>query len=150
MVLMMKHLSLIIILTVCFFSCKSKKESQQVLLETKENQQIKSVNEKLLGSWNWVKTNCCGRISKITTPKITNTTVKYDFMSNNVLTVTTNQKSEIISYNIANSFNAEKDTMILIGNKKTPAYLRFFNDTLVIDYGYIDLQTEWYVKVQVK
>lgn len=146
----MKSIPLILVLTGCFFSCKSNKESQYAVYDSKENYQAHTLNEKLLGNWNWVKTNCCGRISKITTPKSTNTIIKYTFINNNVLVVTTNQNNDTSSYNIANSFNAEKDTMILIGNKKTPAYLHFFKDTLVIDYSYIDLQTEWYVKVKAK
>jgi hypothetical protein len=104
------------------------------------------LKQKLAGNWIWLKTDCCGRIKKTSTPKTTNTTIEKQFNTDGTVVVRTNGKSEgTLAYRLLFSYMNDNDTMISIDDGRA-GLLRFFGDTLVIDFGYVDLQTEWYVR----
>lgn len=128
------------------FACKSSKPQQAAnnVAITK----TLTLSQQLIGSWQWIKTNCCGRLNTITTPESTKQNILYTFDKGGMASKNVNGKTESITYSIGNTFNAEKDTMLQLGNTPRPAYIHFKADTLIIDYGYIDLQTEWYVRVE--
>lgn len=140
-------LSIAIILSI-LNSCKSTQKQHTVNNNTANKQT--NLQKQLQGNWQWIKTNCCGRLNTITTPESTEQNISYTFEKTGVLIKNVNGNSETTTYSIGNSFNAEKDTMLQLGNMPRPAYIHFKVDTLIIDYGYIDLQTEWYIKAKNK
>ncbi len=53
--------------------------------------------------------------------------------------------TDTVSYKIDYNVMRDNRPIILIRDKH-PGYIYFKSDTLVIDYGYMDLQTEYYLK----
>ena len=142
-----------------FICCKNKKEVQKT-----ENNQTEvvvkkatlppppdpfaSIANKLDGKWQWVKTICCGRTPKETSPSTVGYTTALGFANNRELTFYRNDSIQTKGkYKITFGLNNdESDTMIIIGDTPRYGYFRFKEDTLIVDYGYIDLQTEFYIK----
>ena len=136
------------------FSCKSSREQtkadsaqQQRQEPTKEVNQDDPIEKLILGEWEWQKTICCGRTPHTKTadslkaPKI----LKFQkegsllYLSGNELTAT---DTYTISYGLQNN----EQPLLSIGKGHRFGIIRIKDDQLIIDYGYMDLQTEYYVR----
>jgi hypothetical protein len=104
------------------------------------------VKQQLSGNWTWLKTECCGRIKKISTPENTQTNIEKKFsMDGSVTTLVNGKIQNTLGYQILFSYLKDDNYMISIDDGR-PGILHFFADTMIIDYGYVDLQTEWYLR----
>lgn len=106
------------------------------------------LEEAILGDWEWEKTICCGRTPVRETPETTQTTKALRFQKGGLLQYLSG--SEIIStqtYKISYGLRDSDDhcAVITIGAAQ-PGLLYIKEDTLIIDYGYFDLQQEFYIK----
>jgi hypothetical protein len=147
-----RFLSLILI--ALLFSCKTSqpeiKNNAEALssVTISSEDPFESLRNKVHGDWIWVKTSCCGRTRQITTPESTQMKLSRNFAEHDSVELYVNDSLQArVFYGFSFGFKNENDTMIIIG-KGRPAYLRIENDTMIIDLGYIDLQTEWYVRPQ--
>jgi hypothetical protein len=104
------------------------------------------VKQRLSGDWIWLKTECCGRIKNVSTPESTKNKIEKKFSTDGTVTTINNGKTEsALGYQILFSYLNDNNYMISVDDGR-PGLLHFFGDTLVIDYGYVDLQTEWYLR----
>ncbi|GIV33205.1 MAG: hypothetical protein KatS3mg031_0740 [Chitinophagales bacterium] len=103
------------------------------------------IEKKIQGAWRWYKTSCCFRMPRITygdslpQPKV------LDFNEGTVKYFSGDKLTDSLSYRIDYNLMRENRPVIVIGDKP-PAFVYFKDDTLVIDYGYMDLQTEYYLR----
>lgn len=127
-------------------SCKSNKQGKV----TTENAAVKNMNTKtnsIVGEWQWAKTSCCGRVPKITTSKSENRNILLNLKADNSFEKFENSLlKEKGSYELNNAIEGDTRTMIKLSTIPRNGYLFQQGDTLAIDYSYIDLQTEYYVK----
>ena len=151
----------IIIITVLFssaaMSCSESKTlsdnkgSKQIATEkvTKQESDKRTMGEDkaILGTWQWVKTDCCGRINNTTFAKEEEPKRIIEF-----------KKSGIARYferGEMNKMAEQKFTFGTLGTQTTikigeyqPAIYTIKDDELVISWGYMDLQTEYYKRVK--
>ncbi len=127
-------------------SCKSNRQGKV----TSENAAVKKMNTEtnsIVGQWQWAKTSCCGRVPKITTPNTENLNVLLNLKADNTFEKFENTLlKEKGSYELNNAMEGDTRTMIKLSVIPRNGYIFRQGDTLVIDYGYIDLQTEYYFR----
>jgi hypothetical protein len=146
-------LFLVIVLFAIAMSCKTKHSA--VANNATDNKTVvappdpfDSIRQRIYGEWTWIQTLCCGRTQRLTTPDITQMSMSRNFAEYDSVELYINDSLQsVVSYDIRFGFEGEKDTMITIG-KGRPGYLKIKGDTMIINHGYIDLQTEWYVRKQ--
>lgn len=104
------------------------------------------IKHQLSGDWVWLKTQCCGRIVNINTPESTKTTIEKKFSTDGTIYNIENGRTIGTSgYQIIKSYLSDDRYMISIDDGR-PGFLYILGDTLIIDYSYVDLQTEWYLR----
>lgn len=130
---------------IVFFACKTPKDNSTGNdQENTGNTQEENLETKILGSWEWLMTKCCYR-----TPRTyTSDTLAYKrilrFRKNGVLEYFNGDTlKKTASYEVGYGL-MDDDRPVLNIDDTRPALLHIQNDTLIIDYGYIDLQTEFY------
>jgi len=145
---------LFLFMSVILFSCKTKKDVPQLNTEAVKNHQETIEEEpyadyykKLEGRWIWLKTSCCGRVPKETNPQTTGFTIEFDFKPDKTFDAYRDGKLEkTLPYKLGNYIFNETRPLMVMGESPRPAYILFRSDTLVIDYGYMDLETEYYIR----
>lgn len=108
---------------------------------------LKQSMKEIAGSWEWIKTDCCGRMNKTTyaQPGDPQRIISFDEKGNAMyFSGETREKTTAQSYTLG---TLGDQPTITIG-ELTPALFVVQNDTLVISWGYIDLQTEYYERVK--
>lgn len=105
----------------------------------------KMLRKSLIGKWELVKTDCCGRTSKTIPAKPGEK--EMHFKRDGSLIIKHEGKTYNSYFNLLrNKEFDERIVLLQIGRETTPAMFNFDNDTLVISWGFMDLQTEYYVK----
>lgn len=142
------------------FSCKTAEESTDQINAATQYQKPKqepagnhaeipqdNLEDLIFGDWEWEKTICCGRTPHTETPETLSSTKTMRFQKGGMVIflsgneITSNQTYQI-SYGLMND---DKRPVITIGASR-PGLLFIKDDTLIIDYGYVDLQQEYYVR----
>lgn len=108
-------------------------------------------NTSLTGTWTWVKTVCCGRIRTISTPESSSSTVSLMLNADHTYKKYRNDELKEGSFQTRigiNDYAVETGDRrdVIVFDTESAAYYYFLKDTLVIDYGYMDLQTEYYLR----
>ena len=124
-------------------SAGSVDTNNTVVDTTAQNQ---TLEQQIIGQWQWWKTNCCYRTPEITFADTTKpplilkfeATGNLEYWSGDSLT---NASFYEIKYGLMN----DKRPVLKIGDRQ-PGLLLVKGDTLIIDYGYMDLQTEYYLR----
>jgi len=103
----------------------------------------------LVGKYKWLKRVCCGRMQKTTLPE----TGEESFMTftedGKVLySGTALKNAENCEYTLDMNLRSFPDRPMLKMGKKIAALTHFYGDTLVIDRGYIDLDKNYWLKVE--
>ena len=133
--------------------CKSPKESLTIadtptgsITIEKANEQL-NIGEKIIGSWTWQKTICCSRLPKTITSDTLDFPNILKFSPNGHLEYFNgNSLDKMATYEISIGLMDDQRPIIKI-NDGIPGFIYIKGDTLlIIDYGYIDLQTEFYIK----
>lgn len=103
----------------------------------------------LIGEYIWVKTICCGRLRNVTTPESKNEVVKLEFKTNGKMVKTTNNaRAAEIDYTYMTTGTIYPDRpQLKIEGRRQDALVRYEDGLLVLDYQYMDLQLEYYKKV---
>lgn len=168
----MKNLSsftLVVILLIILGACKSQKESsasknQMSIRENQKYARIDSSKKKLLvdktsifdvrldkfrndlvGTWKWHKTICCSRTPQTTWAENEEDSKKLEFSKDGKLNIYVNGQLETTKpYEVGNAFDDNRIT-VKTGEYKT-ALAHIKSDTLVLDYGYMDLEISYYLK----
>ncbi len=149
----MKLLSTIFILSAfVLMSCNEAKSiSKTEVKDTQITNDSKIMNiasvKDLVGNWEWVKTDCCGRINKTTFAK-----------EDKPKRIIAFKKSGIARYyvqGIEGKMDEQKFTIGKLGTQSTisigehtPAIFTVSEDMLVLSWGYMDLQTETYKRIE--
>jgi len=108
-----------------------------------------TIEDRILGTWEWFKTNCCYRAPKTTFADTSESKTIIRFKENNVLEYYRDDAlTKTIEYKVGYGLMDDKRPTLTIDKRVALMYIR--QDTLIIDYGYIDLQTEFYFKVKPK
>ena len=99
----------------------------------------------ITGPWLWVKTVCCGRMQRTSVDTSDVPTIvqigsdgSYSQTHGNEL-----QRNTTYKYSFDKSLGAN---VIKLDDRNMPAIVHFNGDTLLMDYGYMDLQTEYYIR----
>lgn len=134
-------LGVFVLLAVAEPKCQEQKDQQQ---ETKQADYI--------GKWQWLATDCCFRESKRTTPKSCSCTKSIEFTATGEFVMGQDgAETERGKYSLRNGLNegdkGGNQRYLYIGDK-APALLLFRGDTMVINRGYMDLETEYYIPVK--
>lgn len=121
------------------------------LLSADKGCKEKQVAESLYGTWKWEKTACCGRGMKITTDDentdrtlVFNEGGKYAETKNGVVSKegTFVVRKGINDYQLSTGDSAD----VVLFDENIAGYVTNQNDTLVISFGYMDLQTDYYTR----
>jgi len=103
----------------------------------------------LVGKYKWLKRVCCGRMQKTTLPEAGEETFMTLTEDGKVLYSGTPMKNaENCEYNLDMNFRSFPDRPMLKMGKKIPALISFYGDTLLINRGYIDLDKNYWLKVE--
>lgn len=128
-----------------FFACSTTKTTEDL------NKQVTKVNTEddklpeITGPWLWVKTNCCGRMQ----------TTSYDTAAlPTILQIgekgkfTKTKGDDLLQSTTYTYFYDESlgSNVLKLADRNMPGIIHFREDTLLIDYGYMDLQTEYYIR----
>ena len=147
---------LLTVLLILLLSCNSSKKNQVAEVEPTSPkvepqiqedtpQQEGNMEEQILGDWEWFKTNCCYRTPKTTYADTTESKTILNFTENNQLEYYQGEKlTKTTGYKIVYGLMDDKRPTLKIDHRTALLYIR--NDTLIIDYGYMDLQTEFYLR----
>lgn len=117
--------------------------------EGKNSYNLKDVKQKLVGSWKWEKTKCCGRNARWYTDSLNENRI-LKFKGDNIVEFYQNGKLQKQEKYLLEEKSVYPDRpQITIGEKTMgPALLEFEGDQMIINYGYMDLQIEYYKKVK--
>src|SRR5688572_8887143 len=152
----MKYISLV--LAVFFFSCKASKDQSKNDVKSDEVQQApvkEQVETKsdgpletlIIGEWEWVKTICCGRTPHTETAESLPAPRVLKFQKGGALEYFSGtEKKSDQTYKISYGLMSDDKRPVVTMGAKQPALLQLEGDSMIIDYGYIDLQTEYYVR----
>lgn len=101
----------------------------------------------IYGKWRWVKTDCCGRMHQVITD--TSDIPSYLVLEKDgkLKRLHGDKTQKVATYTYQQDLNLGYPTLS-ISEVSQPALIHFVGDTLLVDYGYIDLQTEYYIKVR--
>jgi hypothetical protein len=137
-----------IVAFIILLGCKAKQTSKTTTVNVTTNN-TNSTSMNVAGMWQWVKTSCCGRTPVISTPQTENKAVVLNLKSGGTFEKTVNgNKTESGSYEVKDGMSGENTKTIKLSTIPREGYISILNDTLIINYGYIDLQTEYYKRVK--
>lgn len=151
------HFSLVMVLMILVSACANKKS------QTTDHDEVKEMVEKktdvvklskadleailatLVGSWQWDKTVCCSRMPNTTSAENTKKDIVIKFTED--YKAESYGKGELVKtvdFELA-MMDRDRPT-IKFSDVSYPAILTFNADTLIVDYGYMDLQVEYYTR----
>ena len=150
-------MKLIVIMTI-FIGCTamscsetrqmSNQNGNEVISGEKTNgKQTKITDEAIIGTWQWVKTDCCGRINNTTYAKENEPKRIIEFSKSGVARYFERGEMDKMSQQKFSFGTLGTQTTIKIGEYQ-PAIYTISENELVISWGYMDLQTEHYKRVQ--
>lgn len=142
------------------FSCKtpkdrSKNDAKNQATEEKQEQVIAEeplspdapMETQILGTWQWTKTICCGRTPHTETAESLKAPKILKFMADGTLQYFSGaDKTADQTYKITYGLGHDDQRPLITIGAKQPALLSITGDSMVIDYGYFDLQTEFFVR----
>ncbi len=141
---------------------KEMKQQSQKLENTKINSSQPSSSDKgtaasggkrpleetgiIPGTYEWVKTICCGRMRNVKIPDESEKKTRV-FKSSGELVETAGPENRATNKNwkIVDNEMLDDHTVLQIDDGRN-AIIRYKGDTLIIDYGYMDLQTEFWLR----
>ncbi len=138
---------------------KTNEQQNQTDQEASENMPSDNLNEEpvqnaskarsiLIGKWEWEKTICCGRKTEVIKPEDNDKTQHLEFKKDStVLFYKGGNVEKRKTYEVKGGTLVNNIPEINIEDQQ-PGILRITEDQLVLDYSYIDLQTEYYRKVE--
>lgn len=106
----------------------------------------KEAIQALEGSWQWIKTECCGRMMSEIFPKEDEDAriISFDLKGNaRYFTDETKEKVSEVPYEL-DKLGPTQPTIRM--GELQPAIFTVKNDTLILSWGYMDLQIEYYVR----
>ncbi|MDX2001933.1 MAG: hypothetical protein SFW35_05860 [Chitinophagales bacterium] len=114
------------------------------IVATPTNTQKSKSSDPMLGTWKWLYTSCCSRRPQI----IKDTSAKATYLrindNKNAQWLHGKQVTKKETFDIEHT--KEGPIKIKFSTNNYPAYLSFKGDTMILNYGYMDLQTEYYLK----
>lgn len=126
-------------------SCTPTQEANDKISKNQPN----TIQQNLTGTWTMYKEICCGRLNKERTGNDMQMPKKLEFLKDNeviVLDLKTN-KSKRLAYELTTKENENKVSVSYITfTNKPKGIFKLENNELIIDYGYMDLQKEFYRK----
>ncbi|HXH18690.1 MAG TPA: hypothetical protein VNJ07_06365 [Chitinophagales bacterium] len=155
---MLRFQIIVLILLISFlFSCKTSKDQSKTdaanmhqtkheqIQKTEDGKSEQQLATRILGTWKWHKTRCCFRTPKTTYADSLSYSRIIKFSDGTLQTFHGDTLKETSNYTVKYGLTEHDDRPVLQINGR-PAFLYFIHDTLVIDYGYMDLQTEYYLR----
>lgn len=156
---MTKRFSFFLFITLCY-SCKTSKDqskNEPAVIETWQPVQpdtVKVVPDApletlIVGNWQWAKTICCGRTPQTETAESLPAPKILKFQPGGMLQYFSgDSKISDQTYKIVYELLKDDGRPTITIGARQPALLFIEGDTLLIDYGYIDLQQEYYIRVK--
>lgn len=152
-----KYLPIVLLILVGatpFYACHKKTSTTVAAtfntdnnIQTAKTDTFQEQHQEIKGKWVWMKTICCGRVANVSTPEILKITSAIDFDGAGKARLFKNDSLEAkVRYRFFKSYLNDNRMMLVIGDSPRAAYFQINQDTLILDYSYMDLQTEWYVK----
>ena len=147
---------LLTIICVALVACNSSDKSQitspatepvKKTVAPRKTYPSDEVNAQLDGKWKWCRTDCCGRLKRIQWADTSKTQVVLEFETKyrEVKRFENDRQVKTDNYAIEYGLLGGDRPTIRIGNGRS-ALLQFKEDTLLLNYQYMDLQIEYYVK----
>lgn len=124
---------------------KEGSASDDNTLASGQDEEARQGSGGLIGEWVWTKTACCGRTMQETYPEAgeARTIAFYEDGKARFFTDGTKEKTSTVPYSLSKL--GPKQPTVRIGELQ-PAIFAVSNDTLVLSWGYMDLQTEYYTR----
>ncbi len=147
---------MILLSSLTFSNCESSKKAtaSENTITTQEEvnsngtSNLKKVSkDDIVGSWEWVKTDCCGRTSKTTYADPKNEKRVISFKSDGTAMYYTNDPEGKIAQQKYSLSTMGTQATIQIGDLR-PAIFYVNEDMLTLSWGYMDLQIEYYKRVE--
>jgi hypothetical protein len=124
-------------------------QPKEVTMNADENEKLEKLTEGLIGSWEWIRTDCCGRTSK--------TTYASPEAEKRIIAFYEDGTALFYTIDPDGAMTKQKYTKGMMGNQATvkigplqPAIMEISDDTLMLNWGYFDLQIEYYKRVITK
>jgi hypothetical protein len=99
----------------------------------------------VVGKWRWVKTRCCGRAAKITTPDAQRLLL-LEIQTGGNYSETDGGAVSKGKYTLSVMSEDDSRTTIAFDDNQ-PALLQGGGDTLILNYEYMDLEVKWFVRI---
>lgn len=110
---------------------------------------VNTTSNKLLGKWTWVK-SFSKHTQTVSTPLTEGYSYSMEFYNNDSVDFYKNNVLESSTRYVVDTIPTNTDTLsssvIILFNINQIGYLYFLNDTLVLDYSYMDKLIQYYVK----
>lgn len=104
----------------------------------------------LYGKWQWLRTSCCYTSPKISNPENTGENRTLELRSDKTFTLTKNGVAESGTFELKVGLDilnkADSTKLIRIGDDHAAAIYSFQGDTMILNRGYMDLETEYYLR----
>jgi len=139
------------------FFCKTPKEHKQesAVLKNAEQTELQaetdtpqgSIEKLIVGEWQWDKTICCGRTPSTQTSESLKAPKVLRFNPDGTVQYFSGEEeTSTQTYKITYAMRDYNRPVITLGDSPRAGLLFIRGDTLVIDYGYMDLQQEFYLR----
>lgn len=132
---------------VCLIACNISKGGQNNSSDNYTNTEPEQQLPDIYGKWLWVKTDCCGRMHKIITDTSETPTYLVLEKDGKLKRLHGDKTLKVATYNYQMDPNLGYPTLSVSGVSQ-PGLIHFVGDTMLLDYGYFDLQTEYYIKTK--
>ena len=109
---------------------------------------VKSDGKDLIGEWVWVKTSCCGRMTKDTSPSEEDPQKIISFDEKGAASYYSKGSVEKMDNFTYSTGMMGTQTTVKIGDLQPAIYSITYDDKLVLNWGYMDLQIEYYERVE--
>lgn len=116
--------------------------------QAQQDRSNKQMLSALYGEWQWIRTACCGRVQQDSYPAASDPPRIISFFEEGSARYFSGREktsTSLLPFRVG-SLGPIQPT-ITIGEMR-PAIFRVHNDTLTLDWGYIDLHTEYYTRVR--
>ena len=108
-----------------------------------------NIATKILGKWKWEKTHCCGRNAQTYTDTLNENKILHFKSGGKVEFYENGKLQKVENYSVEENHDHLKRPAITIGEETLgPAILEIEGDKMMINYGYMDLQIEYYKRVK--
>ncbi|MBX7224847.1 MAG: hypothetical protein K1X55_02330 [Chitinophagales bacterium] len=135
-----------LVLSLSSFSCKTTREAKKAEKMSKERLKANDESQNYVGTWNWYRTDCCGRMKGTQLAKDVEDTKTYKIYNDGTYDLIVNGKTTTTGKYALGTGTPYKGRESIQFDNQQGALMTISNDTMILSWEYMDLQVEFYTK----